>query len=195
MNGSAKAICPAEEVQVPGPHNLENALAAAAMSAALGIPLPVIRHTLRSFAGVEHRLEPVRELSGVRYINDSKGTNVDATQRAIESMSTPTVLILGGSDKNVDFAPLAQSVRDHPMIRRVVLIGETAPKIALALDSVQYKGYVHEGNDMEVALNCCRELAAPGWNVLLSPACASFDMFTDFEHRGRVFKQLVNGLE
>jgi len=195
MNGVSKAICSAAEVQLPGPHNLENALAAAAMSAALGVPLPVIRHTLRSFAGVEHRMETVRELGGVRYINDSKGTNVDATLRAIESMTAPTVLILGGSDKHVDFTPLAQSVCDHPMIRRVVLIGETAPKIALALDSVQYKGYVHEGSDMEAALRRCREQAEVGWNVLLSPACASFDMFQDFEHRGRVFKQLVSGLQ
>ena len=139
-------------------------------------------------------MEALRELAGVRYINDSKGTNVDATLRAIESMTAPTVLILGGSDKHVDFSPLAQSVRDHPMIRRAVLIGETAPKIALALDAVQYKGYAHEGNDMEAALRRCRELAEPGWNVLLSPACASFDMFRDFEHRGRVFKQLVSGL-
>jgi UDP-N-acetylmuramoylalanine--D-glutamate ligase len=194
MNGSSRAICPAAEVQLPGLHNLENALAAAAMSAALGVPLPVIRHTLRSFAGVEHRLETVRGFEGVRYINDSKGTNVDATLRAIESMDAPTVLILGGSDKQVDFAPLARSVADHPMIERVVLIGETAPQITAALDAVEYKGYVHEGNDMEAALRRCRELAGPGWNVLLSPACASFDMFEDFEHRGRVFKQSVNDL-
>ena len=194
MDEAPRAICPAAEVQLPGPHNLENALAAAAMSAALGVPLPVIRHTLRSFAGVEHRMEPVRAFQEVRYINDSKGTNVNATLRAIESMSAPTVLILGGSDKRVDFAPLARSVGEHPMIERVVLIGETAPQIARALDAVEYKGYVHEGSDMEAALRRCRELAGPGWNVLLSPACASFDMFDDFEHRGRVFKQLVNDL-
>ena len=194
MNGTPRAICPAAEVRLPGPHNLENALAAAAMSAALGVPLPVIRHTLRSFAGVEHRMEAVRFFEGVRYINDSKGTNVDATLRAIESMDAPTALILGGSDKQVDFAPLARSVAEHPLIERVVLIGETAPQIAGALDAVGYKGYVHEGSDMEAALRRCRELAGAGWNVLLSPACASFDMFEDFEHRGRVFKQSVNDL-
>lgn len=194
MDEAPRAICPAEEVRLPGSHNLENALAAAAMTAALGVPLPVIRHTLRTFSGVEHRIETVRELDGVHYINDSKGTNVDATQKAIDAMRAPTVLILGGSDKQVDFAPLAQSVREHPLIERVVLIGETANRIAQALDAVGYKSYVHEGTDMEAALRRCRALALPGWNVLLSPACASFDMFQDFEHRGRVFKQLVNDL-
>ncbi len=194
MNEAPRALCPAAEVRLPGAHNLANALAASAMAAALEVPLGVIRHTLRSFAGMEHRTEAVREFEGVRYINDSKGTNVDATEKAIAAMSAPTVLILGGSDKQVEFTPLAQCVRDHPLIEHVVLIGETAQKIAQALDAVEYKSYVHEGSDIEAALRRCRELAQPGWNVLLSPACASFDMFQDFEHRGRVFKQLVNDL-
>lgn len=195
MEGVTRALCRVEEIKLPGSHNLENALAATVMTVALGVPLPVVRHSLRTFAGVEHRIEMVRELHGVQYINDSKGTNVDATKKAIDAMCAPTVMILGGSDKGIDFIPLAHCVREHPMIEQVVLIGETAHKIAAALDAVGYKSYVHEGMDMEKALLRCCELARPGWNVLLSPACASFDMFEDFEHRGRVFKQLVNNLQ
>ncbi len=194
MEEPARAICPIEEIKLPSAH-LENALAATVMAVVLGVPLPVIRHTLRSFAGLEHRVETVRELGGVCYINDSKGTNVDATEKAIDAMRVPTVLILGGSDKGVDFAHLADCVRSHPLIEHVVLIGETAEKIGRALDAAGYKSYVHEGMNMENALNRCRQLAQPGWNVLLSPACASFDMFKDYEHRGGVFKQLVNQMQ
>ncbi len=189
-----KALCPIDEIKIPGAHNLENALAATVMTVALGVPLPVIRHTLRTFEGVEHRIEFVREVDGVRYINDSKGTNVDATLKAVEAMRAPTVLLAGGSDKGIDFAPLAMAIKNRPMIGQVVLIGETAPKIASALEAVGYKSYVHAGSDMREAVNKCRESAQPGWNVLLSPACASFDMFKDYEHRGEVFKQLVQGL-
>ncbi|MDR3052184.1 MAG: UDP-N-acetylmuramoyl-L-alanine--D-glutamate ligase, partial [Oscillospiraceae bacterium] len=195
MDGAPpRALCRADEIKIPGAHNLENALAAAVMTAALGVPLPVIRHTLRTFLGVEHRIEFVRELDGVRYINDSKGTNVDATLKAVEAMRAPTVLLAGGSDKGVDFAPLAQGILAQPLIRHVVLIGATAQKIAAALDNAGYKSYEHAGSDMARAVDACRALAGPGWNVLLSPACASFDMFKDFEHRGEVFKQLVQGL-
>jgi UDP-N-acetylmuramoylalanine--D-glutamate ligase len=194
IKDAACPVCHQDEVRLPGAHNLENALAAVAIGSFLGVPPAVIRHTLRTFPGVEHRLETVRVLEGVSYINDSKGTNVHATAKAIEAMSAPTVMIVGGCDENNDLLPLAQCICAHPLIQHVVLIGETAAKIAMALDSVRYKEYVFAEGDMEAALLQCRMAAKPGWNVLLSPACASFDMFRDFEHRGSVFKKIVNDL-
>lgn len=191
LDGPEMRILPCEEMCIPGPHNLENALAATVMAGLMGVPPDVIAKTLRSFQGVEHRIEFVREFEGVRYIDDTKGTNVDATQMAIRAMRAPTLLILGGSDKNVDFTPLAKAIQESGRIEGVVLIGETANKIEAALNAVGYKSYVHEGYSMERAVARCRSMAKPGNNVLLSPACASFDMFSNCEQRGDVFKKLV----
>ena len=189
-----KAICRADEVYIPGEHNLQNALAAAAMTMAAGIPAPVIRHTLRTFKGVEHRIEFVRELDGVRFINDSKGTNVDSTIQAVRAMDRPTILILGGSPKKTNYVPLGEEILKHP-IEHIVLIGETANEIQKALDQVGYTRYTHAGYDFRKAIELCFSLAPEGGNVLLSPACASFDMFDDYEARGRIFKGIVNALE
>jgi UDP-N-acetylmuramoylalanine--D-glutamate ligase len=189
-----KIVCAADEVYIPGEHNLKNALAATAMAMAAGIPAPVIRHTLRSFKGVEHRIEFVRELDGVRFINDSKGTNVDSSIQAVRAMNRPTVLILGGYDKHTDFTPLCQEIVKCP-ISRVVLIGDTAGQCEETLEKVGYHGWVHCGYDFKAAVEKAFELANPGGNVLLSPSCASFDMFKDYEERGRVFKDIVNKLE
>ena len=187
-------ICKVGEVYIPGDHNLQNALAAVAMTMAAGVSPEIIAHTLKTFKGVEHRIEFVRELDGVRFINDSKGTNVDSTLQAVRAMDRPTVLILGGSPKKTNYVPLAEELFKTPIIH-AVLIGETAKEIQAALDQVGYTKYTHAGYDFHKAIELCFDLAPEGGNVLLSPACASFDMFDDYEARGRIFKGIVNGLE
>ena len=192
--GQEKPVCGVEEIRIPGPHNLENALAAACVAFAMDVPAPVIRHSLRTFKGVEHRIEFVRELEGVRYINDSKGTNVDSTIKAVQTMQRPTAIILGGYDKHCDFTPLAREMLASPMIREAVLIGATADQIESTLRREGFTA-IHRADTLKDAIDCCRALAADGWNVLLSPACASFDMFSDCEARGCIFKDLVNELK
>ena len=191
--GAERPVCQVKEIYIPGPHNLENALAAACIATAMDVPAPVIRHTLRTFKGVEHRIEFVRELEGVRYINDSKGTNVDSTIKAIQTMDRPTAIILGGYDKHCDFTPMVKEMLASPFIREAVLIGVTADQIER---TCRENGYtrIHRADTLEDAINQCRALASESWNVLLSPACASFDMFSDYEARGRIFKELVNKL-
>ena len=184
----------AEEVFIPGPHNLENALGAVCVAAAMNVPVPVIRHSLKTFRGVEHRIEAVRELDGVEYINDSKGTNVDSTIKAVQTMTQPTVIILGGYDKHTSFDPLAREIINSPMIRHAVLIGETAGLIRNSLERTGFTN-LHNAGSMREAVETARGLAGDGWCVLLSPACASFDMFKDYEERGRVFKQIVQELK
>ncbi len=192
-DGASRKICAVDEVRIPGPHNLENALAATAIAMAADIPAPVIRHTLRIFGGVEHRLEFVRSLGQVRFINDSKGTNVDSTIKAVDSMGEPTVIIMGGSDKQTDFAALCKRIATSN-IKHAVLIGETARQIDEALKGAGFDQITHCGYDFDLAVHTAYRLAQPGWNVLLSPACASFDMFDDYEQRGKVFKEIVHRL-
>jgi UDP-N-acetylmuramoylalanine--D-glutamate ligase len=182
-------ICRTDEVKIPGAHNLENALAATALARCYKIPERVIKHTLMTFPGVEHRIEFVRELNGVRYINDSKGTNPDATEKAAAAMTRPTVLIMGGYDKHNSFESLIAGFGEQ--IRAIVAIGDTQQKV---IDDARKAGFsnIYMANGFEEAVRKCRELAQDGWNVLLSPACASYDMFDDFEQRGRVFKSIVN---
>lgn len=193
-NGVETVICPADELYIPGPHNLENALAAACMATASGVAADVIAHTFRTFTGVEHRIEFVRELDGVRWINDSKGTNVDSTIKAIQTMNRPTVIILGGYDKHCDFTPMVKEMLASDYIREAVLIGVTADQIERQCRENGYNA-IHRAGTFEGAISQCRALAKDGWNVLLSPACASFDMFPDYEARGRIFKELVNELK
>ena len=192
-HGTETPVLPVKEIYIPGPHNLENALAAACLSFCCGVSAEVIAHTLRTFRGVEHRIEFVRELDGVRYINDSKGTNVDSTIRAIQTMDRPTAIILGGSDKHCDFTPMVKEMLASPYIREAVLIGVTADQIERTLKENGYT-HIHRAATFPEAIEQCRSLARPGWNVLLSPACASFDMFSDYEQRGHIFKDLVNAL-
>ena len=189
-----KPVCPAAEVYIPGEHNLKNALAATAMAMAAGVPAPVIRHTLRTFKGVEHRIEFVRELDGVRFIDDTKGTNVESTIQAVRAMDRPTVLILGGYDKHTDFTPLCREILKCP-IARIVLIGDTAKQFEETLEKVGYHAWTHAGYDFKKAIDMAFEQANPGGNVLLSPCCASFDMFHNAEERGEIFKDIVNALE
>ena len=189
-----RQVCAPGEVYIPGEHNLKNALAATAMAMAAGIPAPVIRHTLRTFKGVEHCIEFVRELEGVRFYNDSKGTNVDSTIQAVRAMNRPTVLILGGYDKHTDFTPLCKEILRCP-ISRIVLIGATARQLEQTLEGVGYHAWTHAGYEFKRAVETAFSQANAGGNVLLSPACASFDMFKDYEERGRIFKDIVNALE
>ena len=193
MNGEERRVCAVNEIRIPGAHNLENALGAVCAAAAMEVPIPVIRHSLRTFRGVEHRIESVRELDGIEYINDSKGTNVDSTIKAVETMNKPTVIILGGYDKHTSFDPLSAVMAKNAMIREAVLIGETAGQIEQSLRAAGFTG-IHRAESMREAVELSRSLASDGWNVLLSPACASFDMFRDYEERGRKFKEIVHGL-
>ncbi|MDD6042002.1 MAG: UDP-N-acetylmuramoyl-L-alanine--D-glutamate ligase [Clostridia bacterium] len=191
--GARRVICDVDQILIPGPHNLENALAAAAMTCALGVPAPVIRHTLMSFTGVEHRIEKVRVFQGVTYINDSKGTNVDSTIKAVQSMKAPTVILLGGYDKHTDFMPLCREMIASGQITHAVLLGETSRQIREQLEEAGYTA-ITRAYSMQDAVDKARALAVTGGNVLLSPACASFDMFRDYEERGVVFKEIVNRL-
>ncbi|MBR4067642.1 MAG: UDP-N-acetylmuramoyl-L-alanine--D-glutamate ligase [Clostridia bacterium] len=191
--GTRRAVCDVDQILIPGPHNLENALAATAMACAMGIPAPIIRHTLVSFTGVEHRIEKVRVFQGVTYINDSKGTNVDSTIKAVQSMKVPTVLILGGYDKHTDFMPLCKEIIASGKIAHIITIGQTAGQIRQQLAEAGYDAVQH-AETFEKAVDMARSEAQVGGNVLLSPACASFDMFKDYEQRGEIFKELVKAL-
>lgn len=192
LNGHKKRVLRADEIRIPGEHNLENALAATALTMLAGVPAPVVRHTLKTFPGVEHRIETVRTVEGVTYINDSKGTNVDASIRAVRAMKVPTVLLAGGYDKHTDFLPLAREVLASK-IHTVVVLGDTAEQIERALRAVGFESILH-AKTFEEAVLLARSCAREGENVLLSPACASFDMFQDYEERGRVFKEIVSRL-
>lgn len=196
LNNQEQTVCAADEIYIPGPHNLENALAAVCVAGAMGVSTEVLKHTLQTFKGVEHRIEFVRELESIRYINDSKGTNVDSTIKAVQTMTRPTAIILGGYDKHCDFTPMVKEMLASPMIREAVLIGVTADQIQATLLKEGFDANrIHRAATLEDAVQQCRALAEDGWNVLLSPACASFDMFSDYEARGRIFKEIVAGLK
>ncbi|MDI9521442.1 MAG: UDP-N-acetylmuramoyl-L-alanine--D-glutamate ligase [Bacillota bacterium] len=194
QNGEYHALCEAKALQIPGNHNIENALAAAAVAVRSGVPLSVISKALQSFKGVEHRIEFTAKINGVRYLNDSKGTNPDSTIKAVESMAAPTVLIAGGYDKQVSFASLAETISGSGLVTHAILFGQTKEKIASALRD---KGFdqISFVQDLEKAVSLAQELAQPGGNVLFSPACASFGMFSDYEQRGRLFKSYVRSLK
>ena len=178
-----------EEIRIKGVHNLENAMAASAMALLANCPAGAVIDALREFGGLEHRLELVREIGGVRYVNDSKGTNVGAVMKSVESFDGPVILIAGGRDKAGDFSALRDIVSRK--VKALVLIGEASQKIKDALGDVTDAVMAA---DLREAVNMCRERAEKGDVVLLSPACASFDMFRDFEDRGGKFKEIVMGL-
>ncbi len=175
--------------RIKGVHNLENAMAAAAMALLAGCPPASVTTALRNFPGLEHRLEFVRELDGVRYINDSKGTNVGAVMKSLEGFSEPVVLIAGGRDKKGDFESLRPLVKEK--VKTLVLIGEASGKMRGALGDLTATVLC---SDLREAVETAKRSAKSGDIVLLSPACASFDMFRDFEDRGRQFKKMVEGL-
>jgi UDP-N-acetylmuramoylalanine--D-glutamate ligase len=190
LDGGLERICPVGEIFLRGAHNLENVLAATACALWTGAAAEPLRRAIRAFRGVEHRNEWVRELGGVAYYNDSKGTNVASTIRALESFTEPVILIAGGRGKGQDFGPLAAAARGR--VRRAILIGEDREKIALSVGSDVPFVFA---DSMAEAVGIAREAARPGDVVLLSPACASFDMFENFEQRGAVFKTIVLGME
>jgi UDP-N-acetylmuramoylalanine--D-glutamate ligase len=177
----------ADEVRLRGPHNLRNAMAAAAVALARGVDPDAVRAALRTFSGVPHRLEEVADRDGILYVNDSKATNVESTLVALRSFEAPVHLILGGQGKDQDFAPLREPVAEHAAT--VHLIGQDAPRLAAALEGAGPP--LHHDGDLERAVASARAAARAGDVVLLSPACASFDQFSDFEQRGRAFAALA----
>jgi UDP-N-acetylmuramoylalanine--D-glutamate ligase len=187
--GQRQDICGRDEIRIIGNHNVENAMAAATFAVLSGCQPDAVRRVLREFPGLEHALEIVRERRGVRFVNDSKGTNVDATLKALESIEQPIWLIAGGRDKGGDFSRLAPAIRQR--VKRLILIGEAAPLIANAVQGYQP---VERVSTLRDAVELAAAGAVAGEVVLLSPACASFDMFADYQDRGRQFKALVQSL-
>jgi UDP-N-acetylmuramoylalanine--D-glutamate ligase len=186
---AAVEIVPAAAISIRGTHNLYNAMAATLAALSVGVPAASVRATLRNFKGVEHRLEFVREVNGVTYINDSKATNVDSVWYALQSYSAPLIVLMGGRDKGNDYNRLVDLVHTH--VKAIIAIGESSAKVRQAFAAVVP---VDEASTMNDAVRFAAARAGRGDIVLLSPACASFDWFTDYEHRGRVFKEIVRQL-
>jgi UDP-N-acetylmuramoylalanine--D-glutamate ligase len=189
-DGEDTALLDRADIRLRGEHNLENVLAAASAAFLVGATAEEIAAGVRSFPGVEHRLEFVAEVSGVSFFNDSKATNVDATIKALEAFSGGLFVILGGKDKGSDYAPLIPLLRERA--RAVLLIGAAEEKIAAQLDGAVL--FVRAGT-LDRAVELAYQRAREGDTVLLAPACASFDQFENYEHRGRAFKQLVRALD
>ncbi|MEI7842279.1 MAG: UDP-N-acetylmuramoyl-L-alanine--D-glutamate ligase [Gallionellaceae bacterium] len=181
----------AVELKVVGMHNISNALAAISLCRAVGIPMPPLLSALREFRGLPHRVEKVAEINDVTYFDDSKGTNVGATVAALDGLGRPTIIILGGDGKGQDFTPLQNAVAKHARV--AVLIGRDAEKIAAALHECGVP--LMFAKDLPEAVRTSAAEAQPGDAVLLSPACASFDMFKNYEHRAEVFVSAVRELE
>lgn len=184
-------VCSVDELNILGTHNHENAMAAVAMAYAYGTPMEIIRKTLKEFQGVAHRIEFVAEKNGVAYYNDSKGTNPDAAIRGIQAMNRPTVLIGGGYDKESSYDEWIQAFDGK--VKKLVLLGATREKIAQTARRLGFNE-IEMADTFEEAFAKCVECAQPGDAVLLSPACASWGMFKNYEERGDKFKELVNQL-
>ena len=192
--GKKISILPCSEIYIKGNHNLENALAAVALSWFQGVGAEVIADTLRSFRGVAHRLEFVAEVNGVQYINDSKGTNVDSTIKALETYPDHIIWIAGGRNKGASFDPLIPLVRER--VTAVVVLGESAELIReVGVKAGIPSEKIYMAKDLPDVVAHCHSIALPGDVVLLSPACASWDMFRSYEERGDIFKDLVHTLE
>ncbi len=191
QTSSTKAeIFQTTDIRLMGNHNLENVLAACAVAILAGADPVWLKPVIKEFRGVEHRLEWVAEIAGVRYFNDSKATNVDSTLKSLEAFPGNIHLIAGGRDKAGDFSILRPIIQER--VRQVVLIGEAAGKIR---ESLKGTTEIREAGNLAEAVAICSESALPGDIVLLAPACASFDMFDNFQHRGRIFKEAVAALK
>jgi len=188
-NGQEQPVLSRSDIQLKGEHNLENVLAAVAMTMVAGCTPQQVRQAVKEFRAVEHRLELVATINGVTFYNDSKATNVDATVKALESFPANIHIILGGKDKGSDYTVLNPLLRER--VKRVYLIGAATDKIASHL---QNSTAVVRSGTLDRAVRQAFEAAKPGDVVLLAPACASFDQFENYEHRGRVFKELVQSL-
>lgn len=184
--GSEAALARRDQIPLRGEHNVENVLAACAAAYLAGATPAAIASGVKSFRGVEHRLEFAGEISGVQFYNDSKATNVDAAVKAVEAFPGPLVVILGGKDKGSPYTPLRDLL--HERARLALLIGEAAPKIAADLEGAVE---IRQAGTLERAMQLASEAAQPGDTVLLAPACSSFDQFENYEQRGRAFKELV----
>jgi len=185
-----KEICAVDDIRIKGEHNIENSLAAVSAAMLCNVPPASIHRTLMAFKGVEHRIEYVRRTKGVSFYNDSKGTNPDSTIVAIRTLYPvhDIILILGGRDKMTDLTQMCKEVKEH--VKEVVLIGEAKDRFRKNLKKIGYKK-IHEASNFAEAVKRSYKLAGPEDAVLLSPACASFDMFNNFEERGKVFKEIV----
>ena len=181
-----------EQLSLTGKHNIYNSLAAGIASNVAGIKKDVIRKSLSDFPGVEHRLEKVCTVRGVQYINDSKATNVDACWYALESMKTKVVLILGGKDKGNDYEPIKPLIREK--CSALVFLGADNTKLHENFDDMQSFLTIRDTSSMKECMEACYELAKPGETVLLSPCCASFDLFKNMEDRGEQFKEIARNL-
>jgi UDP-N-acetylmuramoylalanine--D-glutamate ligase len=190
LNGHVEEICSLEEIPLRGQHNVENVLAATACALWTGLSPESIRRGIGAFRGVAHRIERVLEERGVTYYNDSKGTNVASTVKALESFTVPIILIAGGQGKGQDFTPLGRAARGR--VRQALLIGADRARVRAALEAVGVPCV--DTASMREAVTAARSVAGVGDVVLLSPACASFDMFDNYEHRGEVFKASVREL-
>ena len=190
--GFDEKVIDIDEMNIIGGHNVENAMAAIACGACAGVPLDIIRKTLREFVAVEHRIEFVKEVNGVKYYNDSKGTNPDASIKAVMAMKSPICLIAGGYDKGSDFAEWIETFAGR--VKYVAVIGAVKEKICTELDKAGFTNY-ERADDFNEAMELCTKNAEKGDCVLLSPACASWDMFKSYEQRGEIFKDYVRGLE
>lgn len=183
-----ETICSVDELSLKGIHNLENAMAATGASLACGIPVNPIAEVLKSFKGLEHRLEFVSTINGIDYYNDSKATNPDSTEKALSAFKNPIILLLGGKNKGNSFQSLNKEI-SRSTVKEVVLFGEAAEKLNEEITDIE-KRWVKEGNFKDI-LKKAQKNAENGDIILLSPACASFDMFKDFEERGKIFKETV----
>jgi UDP-N-acetylmuramoylalanine--D-glutamate ligase len=186
-DAATETVMPLSGIPLKGTHNVENVLAAVVAARLAGAPLEAIRQAVEGFQAVEHRLEYVATINGVEYYNDSKATNVDATSKAIAAFSSGIHLILGGKDKNSDYTQLSQLLRER--VSAVYTLGSAAAKIESHLRGVIS---IHSCETLDKAVSAASSAARPGEVVLLAPACSSFDQFESYEHRGRVFKQLVS---
>jgi UDP-N-acetylmuramoylalanine--D-glutamate ligase len=189
IDGRRTEVIKGDQISIKGMHNLYNSMAATLVGQLLGVGSASIKSTLKNFKGVEHRLEFVREVEGVRYFNDSKATNVDSVWYALQAFTEPIVVLMGGRDKGNDYNRLQDLVKKH--VKAIVAIGESADKVETAF---RESANVVRADSIEKAVLKAKALAKAGDVVLLSPACASFDWFKNYEHRGQVFKELVNAL-
>lgn len=187
INGNEETLMPVQELGLQGQHNLQNGLAAALAARAAEIKNEAIRESLKTFSGVEHRLELARDVNGVKYINDSKATNVNAVWFALDSFNVPMTLILGGRDKGNDYSELKEQIKDK--VHTIIAIGESRERIKAQLGGEA--PHFEMAETMHEAVRIAKKGAKRGEVVLLSPACSSFDMFDDYEHRGKVFKEEV----
>ena len=190
INNKEETLMPVHEIGLRGQHNVQNGLAAALAARAAEIKNEAIRESLKTFSGIEHRLEVVRQVNGVKYVNDSKATNINAVWLALDSYNVPITLILGGRDKGNDYSELIPKIKDK--VHTIVAIGESKDNIEKQLGNVPLDFVKAE--TMREAIRVSKKGAKRGEVVLLSPACSSFDMFDDYEHRGKVFKEEVNKL-